>query len=96
QGLKAYAFILSQDHARIALSYGIRTLILHPGLPHSLNPEQDSRLAASLRGMMSNIRQLDAAAKILIYRHPLLMERLPFEELGADGYVDYQIYESMS
>ena len=90
-GLEASAVILSRDHGLFALEAGLPRLIIHPGLPHSLEPGSGARLADSLAQLIAALRDADAAAELLLYRHPALGEQRLYDNTGADGFVDYGV-----
>lgn len=90
-GLEASAVILSRDHGLFALEAGIGRLIIHPGLPHSLEPGSGARLADSLAQLIAALRGADAAAELLLYRHPALGGQRLYDNSGADGFVDYGV-----
>jgi len=93
-GLEAKAFVLSLNHAKEALSLGIRTLIIHPGLKLDLYKGAKPTLFESIHLMIETLIELEPTVEIYIYQHSMdevedHMVKYKKASINISGYVVY-------
>lgn len=88
-GLDPMALVFSLGEAARAATFGVRHLLLHPGLPHG-DEAADRKLAESAAVTLERLR--DKGHQVLLYRHPELEAWLPGDR-DAPGQLVWRVGE---
>lgn len=88
-GLKTLGFILTPDHAAMALSAGIKNLVLHPGILFDVDDAGAKMMRRALETIIRSVKTRDKTASVYLYTSHWHDQTVGLSELVCDGFVRF-------
>ncbi len=89
-GLSTLGFILTPDHAAVALKLGLRNLVLHPGLLLDVDAAGVSMIRGALSSIVANVKAMEPTATVRLYTSDWHESILGLSDVTCDGLVCFE------
>ncbi len=89
-GLMALGFVLTPDHAKLALSAGVKDLVLHPGILLEFDAAGTDMIRRALASIIDRIRRNDSQASVRLYTSLWHDDVIGLGSVDCDGFVRFE------